>query len=159
MFLVSQVHLFLAFFLFASSVDNAALFASFGFSSRPTIIALLLFFQAIWSPVDNALSFVFTLWTRRNEFQVASQRPVPPCSARPLTLSPPPGPFLQADEYAVGLGYSEDLQRGLVKLQIENLSNPSPDPWYSFYHYSHPPLTERLAAIWARQQAVERKRE
>lgn len=72
MFFVSQVHLFLAFFLFSSSLDNADLFHSFGFATRPTIIALFLFFQAIWSPVDKALSFGFTLWTRKNEFQVGS---------------------------------------------------------------------------------------
>ena len=29
----------------------------------------------------------------------------------------------------------------------ENLSNMVPDPWYSMYHYSHPPLLERLRAI------------
>ncbi len=132
MFAVSQLHLFAAFYLFSASLHNEALYASFGFSARPTIIGLFLFFQAVWAPIDKALSFVFTLWTRKNEFQ--------------------------ADRYAVDLGYAEDLQRGLVKLQIENLSNPSPDPWFSFYHYSHPPLTERLAAISARQAAAGKKR-
>lgn len=32
-------------------------------------------------------------------------------------------------------------------LQEENLSAMNTDPWYSAYHYSHPPLVERLAAI------------
>lgn len=32
-------------------------------------------------------------------------------------------------------------------LQEENLSSMNTDPWYSAYHYSHPPLVERLAAI------------
>ncbi len=40
-------------------------------------------------------------------------------SITPLTLSPP----FQADEYAVDLGYAEDLQRGLVKLQV-GISRP-----------------------------------
>jgi STE24 endopeptidase len=31
--------------------------------------------------------------------------------------------------------------------QEENLSSMNTDPWYSAYHYSHPPLVERLAAI------------
>lgn len=31
--------------------------------------------------------------------------------------------------------------------QEENLSAMNTDPWYSAYHYSHPPLVERLAAI------------
>ncbi|RYY84044.1 hypothetical protein EON63_10005 [archaeon] len=29
----------------------------------------------------------------------------------------------------------------------ENLDNLVPDAWYSWYHYSHPPLVERIAAI------------
>lgn len=32
-------------------------------------------------------------------------------------------------------------------LQEENLSAMNTDPWYSAYHYSHPPLVERLAAL------------
>lgn len=32
-------------------------------------------------------------------------------------------------------------------IQEENLSAMNTDPWYSAYHYSHPPLVERLAAI------------
>jgi Zn-dependent protease with chaperone function len=34
-----------------------------------------------------------------------------------------------------------------VYLQEENLSAMNTDPWYSAYHYSHPPLVERLAAL------------
>lgn len=34
-----------------------------------------------------------------------------------------------------------------VPIQEENLSAMNTDPWYSAYHYSHPPLVERLAAI------------
>lgn len=32
-------------------------------------------------------------------------------------------------------------------VQEENLSAMNTDPWYSAYHYSHPPLVERLAAL------------
>ncbi|TQD74054.1 hypothetical protein C1H46_040410 [Malus baccata] len=44
-------------------------------------------------------------------------------------------------------GYSSALRPGLVKLQEQNLSAMNTDSWYSAYHYSHPPLVERLAAI------------
>jgi STE24 endopeptidase len=30
---------------------------------------------------------------------------------------------------------------------LENLGAMCPDPWYSAYHYSHPPLVERLSAM------------
>ncbi|KAJ1881269.1 CAAX prenyl protease 1, partial [Kickxella alabastrina] len=45
------------------------------------------------------------------------------------------------------LGYGEQLASGLIKLQIENKSVMNPDPLYSAYHFSHPPLVERLNAI------------
>lgn len=32
-------------------------------------------------------------------------------------------------------------------LQEENLSAMNTDNWYSAYHYSHPPLVERLQAL------------
>ncbi|KAL0339440.1 UNVERIFIED_CONTAM: CAAX prenyl protease 1 [Sesamum angustifolium] len=53
----------------------------------------------------------------------------------------------QADAFAKKLGYGAPLRAGLIKLQEENLSAMNTDPWYSAYHYSHPPLVERLAAI------------
>ncbi|KAK6141036.1 hypothetical protein DH2020_025217 [Rehmannia glutinosa] len=53
----------------------------------------------------------------------------------------------QADAFAKKLGYAAPLKAGLIKLQEENLSAMNTDPWYSAYHYSHPPLVERLAAI------------
>lgn len=35
-------------------------------------------------------------------------------------------------------------------LDKENMGAPNVDPWYSAYHYSHPPLPERLRAITAK---------
>ena len=43
--------------------------------------------------------------------------------------------------------YACTAQMGLVKMSIENRSNLDPDPIYSTYHYSHPPLLQRLSAI------------
>lgn len=39
------------------------------------------------------------------------------------------------------------LNSDYMLLQEENLSAMNTDPWYSAYHYSHPPLVERLAAL------------
>lgn len=104
-------------------MNDADMYASFGFatSTKPVIIGLILFLQTIWAPVDSVLSYLVTANTRRNEFQ--------------------------ADAFAVQLGYGEKLQSGLTKICIENLSNMNPDALYSAYHYSHPPLVERLSAI------------
>ena len=53
-----------------------------------------------------------------------------------------------ADRYSVRhTGAPEAMKSALVKLNGENLSNLHPHPWYSRWHYSHPPLVDRLAAI------------
>lgn len=131
-FLIQQVYTFCLFYVFGRCMNDLDLFASFGFApsaQQPVIIGFLLFSQTIWAPVDHLLSFLVTLNTRRNEFQ--------------------------ADAFAVDLGHAQPLKSGLTKLAIENLSNMNPDHLYSAYHYSHPPLVERLNAITARSKKTE----
>jgi STE24 endopeptidase len=54
----------------------------------------------------------------------------------------------QADAFAARLtGRPAALASALVRLNEHNLSNLAPHPWYSRFHYSHPTLTERLAAL------------
>lgn len=51
------------------------------------------------------------------------------------------------DEFAINLGYSTELARSLIKLQVQNLATMDADWMYSSYHYTHPILPERLAAL------------
>ena len=61
----------------------------------------------------------------------------------------------QADEFAQNLGYSSELARSLIKLQIQNLSTMDADWMYASYHFSHPILSERLGALgWYGDSAV-----
>lgn len=54
----------------------------------------------------------------------------------------------QADRFSVRFaGQPAALEAALVKLNRENLSNLHPHPWYSRWHYSHPTLLDRIAAI------------
>jgi STE24 endopeptidase len=53
----------------------------------------------------------------------------------------------QADDFAKKLGYSTELARSLIKLQIQNLSTMDANWMYASYHFSHPILSERLAAL------------
>lgn len=53
----------------------------------------------------------------------------------------------QADAFALGLGYREELARSLIRLQTQNLSTMEADSMYASYHYSHPILSERLKAL------------
>eukprot|EP00899_Mesostigma_viride_P009196 jgi/Mesvir1/18278/Mv09543-RA.2 len=107
-------------------------FTSFGFSlgngvQHPVLIGLLLY-NYMLSPVDHLIHFGQNLLSRRFEFQ--------------------------ADAFAKDLGYCESLCSGLVKLQEENLSSMDSDPLYSAYHYSHPPLIERLSALCGPGQSI-----
>ena len=129
-FATTQIYVGAAFYFFALTFGARDLYAAFGFDdpSRPivTIIALMLFFQTLWAPVDKLLSFILTIVSRHNEFA--------------------------ADRFSVDLGMSRELQSGLCKIHLENLGAMNPDPWYSTYHYSHPPLVERLKAMMALDQ-------
>lgn len=54
----------------------------------------------------------------------------------------------EADAYAVeALGSPVPMGSALIKLSSKNLSNLTPHPWYSAFHYSHPTLLERLKAL------------
>ena len=53
----------------------------------------------------------------------------------------------QADNFAVKLKHSEPLTEALKVLDKENKSDFVVDRLYSQYHYSHPPMAERLRAI------------
>jgi len=54
----------------------------------------------------------------------------------------------QADRFAGELtGDSEGLASALVKLSAENLANLHPHPIYAAFHYSHPPVVERVASL------------
>eukprot|EP00978_Attheya_sp_CCMP212_P035519 scaffold154979_cov54-Attheya_sp.AAC.2 len=124
-FVVTQMYTGASFYAFSLCYGSNDLYRAFGFDGEgrevPTIIALMLFFQTLWAPIDKILSFALTMFSRRCEFE--------------------------ADRFSVGLGMSKALQSGLCKIHLENLGALCPDGWYSTYHYSHPPLVERLSAM------------
>ena len=53
----------------------------------------------------------------------------------------------QADAFAKKHGYSKELQSALKKLFTDNLSVMNPDWMYVAWHYSHPPLVQRIKAL------------
>ncbi|KAH9609057.1 hypothetical protein KSS87_021817 [Heliosperma pusillum] len=101
--------------------NSKDLFESFGFHDTQSVLIGLIIFQHTVIPLQHLVSFGLNLVSRAFEFQ--------------------------ADAFAKKLGYANELRAGLVKLQEENLSAMNTDPWYSAYHFSHPPLVERLSAI------------
>ena len=85
-------------------------------------LALLLFMLAV-PPLMFFVSPLFAGLSRRDEFQ--------------------------ADAYARTHAQANDLVRALLKLYEDNASTLTPDPLYVRFYYSHPPASERIAALGA----------
>ncbi|XP_062378681.1 CAAX prenyl protease 1 homolog [Sardina pilchardus] len=125
--LISQMNSFLCFALFALLIGQKELFLAFGFhDSQPTLIGLMIIFQFIFSPYNELLSFCLTVLSRRFEFQ--------------------------ADAFAKGMNRATELYSALIKLNKDNLGFPVADWLFSMWHYSHPPLLERLRALGSPKQ-------
>jgi len=55
---------------------------------------------------------------------------------------------IESDRYAFEMtGNAESMISALVKLSKDNLSNLHPHPLYALFHYSHPPVLERIRTI------------
>ncbi len=85
-------------------------------------LALLLMMMAL-PPVMFFVSPIMAAFSRRDEYQ--------------------------ADAYACAQSSGRDLANALIKLYKDNSSTLTPDPVYVRFHYSHPPASERLAAMQA----------
>lgn len=81
----------------------------------------LLAFGILYTPVSKVTGLFMNVISRKNEFE--------------------------ADGFAADTYRGEALVTALKKLSVNNLSNLSPHKLYVFFHYSHPPLLERLKAI------------
>jgi STE24 endopeptidase len=53
----------------------------------------------------------------------------------------------EADAYACAHASGRDLSSALLKLHEDNAGTLTPDPLYARFYYSHPPASERLAAL------------
>ena len=78
-------------------------------------------FSIIFSPISILSGIIMNYNSRKNEFE--------------------------ADAYAKETFNGEDLSLALKKLYDDRLSNIYPHPLYVFFHYSHPPLIQRLRAL------------
>jgi hypothetical protein len=58
----------------------------------------------------------------------------------------------QADAYACAQASGADLASALLKLHEDNAATLTPDPVYVRFYYSHPPASERLAALALRSR-------
>ena len=89
--------------------------------NEPVFHLGLLAFTILYSPIGTILSVLMNINSRKNEFE--------------------------ADNYAKETYSADSLSLALKKLSVDNLSNLYPHPFYTFLHYSHPPLLHRLEAL------------
>lgn len=102
-------------------INYLPLYIAFGFN-RVSYQGILVILSFCSGPFTFFLTPLFTMWSRKHEYE--------------------------ADAYAVRVtGNKKSLKEGLIALTKENLSNLTPHPLYSFFHYSHPTPGERIRAI------------
>ncbi len=101
-------------------IGNPVLSETLG-SDVPGFHLGLIAFAMLYSPISMLLGLGTNMLSRKNEFQ--------------------------ADHFAKVHGTGNALASGLKRLSVKNLSNLTPHPAYVFFHYSHPPLLERLEKL------------
>jgi STE24 endopeptidase len=127
---LNQLNILWIFYLLSLAINYAPLYTAFGFKTQPLIIGINLFSQLL-TPLSLALSFLLTWFSRLREFR--------------------------ADRYAIDHGYGEHLPKALIKMYKENKSLVHPDWLYSMMHNSHPPPSERVAAMNAYTTKISKK--
>ncbi len=111
----------LMFFIIHALMGWLPLYRAFGFS-EPGYHAILVILSICLSPFSLLLSPLSNSWSRKHEYE--------------------------ADRFARDvIEGAEPMKRALLKLGVDNMSNLTPHRAYSFFHYSHPALSERLAAL------------
>lgn len=121
---ISSAHIFVLFWLFGQvmySSVSGEIIRQFGYGNANAVMVALMIFTMLFEPTENVLKLLMTMLSRHFEFQ--------------------------ADSFAMTNGRSLELQSGLKQIHEENKGDLNPDPWYSWYHFSHPPLVERLRAL------------
>jgi STE24 endopeptidase len=89
--------------------------------SSPNDALALLLFLLVTPVFAFFISPLFAMLSRRHEFE--------------------------ADAYACAQASGPDLAAALLKLHQDNATTLTPDPLYVRFYYSHPPASERLAAL------------
>lgn len=129
---ISSAHIFVLFWLFGTVMYSGDMsrdmVRQFGYGDSSAVMIQLSLFMMLFSPTEQLLSLGMTMLSRHFEFQ--------------------------ADSFAATKGRGPALRSGLFQIHEENKGDLNPDPWYSWYHFSHPPLIERVRAVKALEAAA-----
>lgn len=119
-FAASILQMGLMLFILSLFVFNKNLSEALG-GKEYSIHLNLIAFGLLISPVSMVSGLIMNLVSRKNEFE--------------------------ADDFAKRTFSGTELAIALKKLSVDNLSQLTPDPLYVFFHYSHPPVLERLKRL------------
>lgn len=120
MLIVQSVFLLVGLYVLSWLIDFAPLYAAFGLA--PSHHAALVLFSLLSGSFTFFLGPLMNVLSRKHEYE--------------------------ADRFAAQtLRDGKPMEEALINLTVKNLSNLTPHPWYSAYHYSHPSPVERISAI------------
>jgi len=123
MLAVAAVSGLIGFWAIAFLAQSEVFFDAFGFSIKDGMVPALLLFSLLSGLVTFWLTPLFNKRSRKHEYE--------------------------ADAFALAAmdNDPQPLINSLRKMHEKNLSNLTPHPLYSAFHYSHPTLLEREAAL------------
>ena len=130
--LSSLVFGFIGFYLLSEILQSDNFFLDHGLESLTIYSKFLLFYLVIGSYTFFTKPFTSAL-SRKREFE--------------------------ADDFSFQYTSGEYMISGLLKLSKDNASNLTPDPLYSSYYYSHPPIAERVQSIEKKLSQIGKKRD
>ena len=120
MLLIQSVFLLVGLYALSWLIDFQPLYSAFGL--QPSHHAALVLFSLLSGSFTFFVGPVMNVLSRKHEYE--------------------------ADHFAAQtLRNGKPMEEALINLTVKNLSNLTPHPWYSAYHYSHPSPVERISAI------------
>lgn len=115
---VLQMGIFL--FLFSLMLSESVFHLAIGIKT-PSFHSAVIVFSLLYTPLSFILGLINNSISRKNEYA--------------------------ADNFVLKNNYAPSLQKALMKLSSDNLSNLTPHKWFVKVYYSHPPLLQRLKAL------------
>ena len=122
-YVLSVLQIFFTLWVLSLMVFNQKVSLALG-GSQTAIHLNLIAFTILFSPISGITGLLMSMYSRKNEFE--------------------------ADRYAKETFDGDALANALKKLSVDSLSDLYPHPAYVFFHYSHPPLLQRLKALGSR---------
>lgn len=119
-YVLSVIQVVFTLFILSRMVQSENVSLALG-GTQSAVHLNLLAFGILFSPISGLTGLFMSMYSRRNEYE--------------------------ADAYAKETFSGAALASALKKLSVDNLSDLYPHPLYVFFHYSHPPLLQRLAVI------------